>query len=119
MNVRILLDNDPINKLHYIPPKTNKDGVVTHAAQWFGYCKRSNKKVPLDELFVKDNFPEHLIADVKTFGEKGEKKYIPIPPGEAKPCSSFPDHLLKGPPMKYKQKEDQNTCLVFSFASVL
>ena len=77
------------------------------------------KKVPLDELFVNYNFPEHLIADVKAFGEKGEKKYIPIPPGEAKPCSSFPDHLQKGPPMKYKQKEDQNTCLVFSFVSVL
>ena len=60
-----------------------------------------------------------MVADVKAFATKGDKKYIPIPPGDAKPRSSFPTHLQKGPKMKYKQAEDQNTCLVYSFASAL
>ena len=51
--------------------------------------------------------------------KKEQKKRIDIPPGKAKPRSSFPEHLEKGPPMKYKQGVNKNTCLVYSFASAL
>ena len=75
LNLTIPLDNDPINKLRYIPPKIDKDGVEKQAAQWFGFCKGKNKKVVLDKLYINDHFLPTLIADVKSFGIKGEKVY--------------------------------------------
>ena len=119
MKLTIPLENDPINRLKYIPPKLDKDNVEIKPEPWFGYCKCSNKKEALDSLYINQTFPPDLIADVKAFGVKGSQKWIDIPPGEAKPCSSFPEHLEKGPVMKYRQEEDQNTCLVYSFASAL
>ena len=68
---------------------------------------------------VNNTFPPDLLADVKAFGVKGSQKWIDIPLGEARPCSSFPEHLKKGPGIKYRQEEGQNTCLVYSFASAL
>ena len=118
-NVTIPLNTAPINKLKYIPEKRNKDNVVTCEEQWFGFCKGTNKKELLPKQYVENNFLEELIADIKNWGSKGDKKYIPIPPGDAKPRYTFPEHLQKGPEIKYKQEEGQNTCLVFSFASAL
>jgi len=119
LGVKIPLDTDPVNKLRYVPQHENKNGKVTCKEQWFGFCNAKNKKVILDNDYVNNNFSAGLVADVKAIGIKGEKKYIPIPPGDAKPRSSFPEHLQKGPKIKYKQAEDQNTCLVYSFASAL
>ena len=59
----------------------------------------------MNERYVKDQFSASLIADVKAFGDKGEKKWTDIPPGAAKPRSFFPEDMTKGPPIKYNQKE--------------
>ncbi len=119
LNLTIPLQDDPINRLKYIPPKFDKDNIEIKPEQWFGFSKRSNKKEALDSLYVNEHFPPDLIADVKSFGVKGSQKWIDIPPGEARPRSCFPEHLEKGPVMKYRQEENQNTCLVYSFASAL
>src|SRR5689334_8401890 len=47
------------------------------------------------------------------------KKFIPLLPGDAKPRSTHPSHLVKGPAIKYKQQEGQQNCMVYSFASTL
>lgn len=39
------------------------------------------------------------------FGEKKDRKDIPVPPGEDKLRSSFPEHLQKGPPIKTSKKK--------------
>ena len=49
----------------------------------------------------------------------GEKYFLGIPPGAAKPCFDIPSHLQKGPKMRYKQKPTKQTCMVYSFASAL
>ena len=67
LGIKIPLEDDPINKLQYVSVKGNQ------SAQWFGYCKESNKKLALDELYVNEQFSASLIADVKAFGDKGEK----------------------------------------------
>ena len=46
LKFKIPLEDDPINKLQYMAAKGNQ------SAQWFGYCKESNKKVVLDERYV-------------------------------------------------------------------
>ena len=119
LNLTIPLEDDPINRLKNIPPKFDKDNIEINLEQWYGFSKCSKKKEALDSLYVNDHFPPDLIADVKAFGVKGSQKWIDIPPGEAKPCSCFLEHLVKGPVMKYRQEESQNTCLVYSFASAL
>ena len=95
LKINIPLDTDPINKLRYVPERTNKKGVVP--AQWFGYCKKTNKKVLLDERYVNDQFPENLVADVKAFGEMGEKssfQSLLVKPNHARP---FLHSWLLGP----------------------
>ena len=119
LNLVIPIDNDPVNKLKYIPPKLDKDNNEKAAEQWYGYCNSANKKVPLDTLYINTHFEKGLIEDIKRFGVKGSHKWIDIPPGEARPRSGFPEHLEKGPLVKYRQEEGQNTCLVYSFASAL
>src|SRR4051812_25199004 len=84
-----------------------KNGTFTMHAQWYGCCKQSNKKVPLDADYVQGNFLEDLIVNDKTHDKKGKKKYIPIPPGETKACLYFPNNLEKGQSMHYKQKANK------------
>ena len=116
--VKVPLDTEPINKLRYIPERHSKIGKNRIAAQWYGYCKKSMRKVPLDEAYVLKEFSPNLVKEVKKIGLDGEKYFIGIPPGDAKPSSEFPSHLEKGPEMKYKQGEEK-TCLVYSCASTL
>ena len=118
--VKIPLTDEEINALKYIPERKvkSKRNKVT-SAQWFGYCKNSRTNVQLDEAYVLENFSKEIIADVRQMGIMGAKKFIPVSPGAPKKHENFPSHLRKGPKIKYRQKEGEHTCMVYSFASAL
>lgn len=61
----------------------------------------------------------HFLEQVKRMSTKGRKKFVGVPPGDAKMHSSFPQGLSKGPEIKYKQSNEERICLVASFASFL
>ena len=44
-DVTIPLDNTPINKLQYIPPKIDKEGIAKTPAQWFGFCGQLRREL--------------------------------------------------------------------------
>ena len=112
------LENAEVNQLRFIPER--KKGKTIYPAQWIGICNaQNNKKIYLDEEFVLTNFSREIIADVKRHGMQGDKKFIDVPPGDAKKQDHYLEHLQKGAKMKYRQKEGEHTCLVFSFASAL
>ena len=111
--------DEPINMLCFIPEKTSNDGTDLIPAQWYGICKNSNRKIALKESYVEVEFPATLVSEVWTWRTLGDTKFISIPPGDANPQSKFPEHITKGPNIHFKQGENQNTCLVFSFVSAL
>ncbi len=112
------MDTEPVNKLQYISERTSKNGKSKIAAQWYGFCKKFKRKVPLDKAYVVKEFLADLLKEVKRIALEGEKYFIGIPPGNAKSWSEFSSDLVKGPEMHYKQGKE-NTCMVYSCASAL
>ena len=115
--VLLPFENEEINCLKYIPERKKNKKVFP--AQWYGYSRGNKKAQMLDEDFVIGNFSQEIIADVKKMGIQGDKKFIDVPPGDAKTHEVFPKYFEKGPIMKYRQKEGERTCMVYSFASAL
>ena len=87
--VQLPLDDGELNRLRYIPGRKSKNKKQDIPAKWIGYCNKTKQKVPLDEKYVLDNFTEDIIADVKKIALMGDKKFIDIPPGDAKKKKFF------------------------------
>jgi len=49
----------------------------------------------------------------------GKTRWVAIPPGDDIIHTNVPDALQTGPVIKYRQKEGEKTCLVYSFGSAL
>src|SRR5688572_7667951 len=47
LNLTIPLEDDPINRMKYIPPKFDKDNIKINPEQRYGFSKRSKKKEAL------------------------------------------------------------------------
>ena len=67
----------------------------------------------MNEVYINANFSKKMIANVKQIGQMGDKKFIHVPPGDAKNHDNFPSNLRKGPKINYRQKEGEHTCMVF------
>ena len=76
----------------------------------------------VDKSWVEDNFGKEEESDyvkhTKSAGRAGDKRYVRVVGGA--PRTNLPDFLPKdSPELKYKQEEDEYTCMVDSLASAL
>ena len=115
--VQLPLDDGELNRLRYIPGRKSKNKKQDIPAKWFGYYNKTKQKVLLDEKYVLDNFTEDIIADVKKIALMGDKKFIDIPPGDAKKQEIFPANLEKGPKMK-QGRIQESICVWFILLQV-
>ena len=130
------LDNRQIYKVKYIPKsvvkvpaetKVNKKGkkivvkkgkTITTAAKWIGLTKIQHDIVELEEQWVRSNFPETFIQQVRA-NAKQETRFLVVPPGDSRPKNPEELKIPKSPTVPYKQDDGSKTCLIKSLASAL
>ena len=98
-------------------PESKKVKIIEE--KWLGYSKKTNKVEELTSEFVQANFTQGYIDQVKHLCKSKSKRWVAIPPGDAKTHENVPDHLQSGPTIKYRQTMEERYCLVYSFASAL
>ena len=89
----------------------SKRVIEGHWVAWFGASQTTSQ---LSNQFVEDNFNKAFLEQVKE-ATWNRTHFVLIPPGDQKDHSTIPEELVvKGAPViKYHQKENDNTCLVF------
>jgi hypothetical protein len=142
--VGVKLDDDVINKFKYTKQKTvlfgpifkqdKKGKVMTNAkgaaiklkrqekilpAQWYGYSKQARKRVALNTQWVEDNFDKRFLSQIKNMSSK-KAAFVSVPPGDDREHSEVAYRAMAtGPGIKYRQKKDQRTCMVYAMASAV
>jgi len=141
------IDNYPINKLQYIPrtnvlsgdiwEKDSKGKYKTDAvtgnrvalprilkeipAKWVAFSSKAQMKYDVTYEYLRSNFSESFLNQVKDIGKKQNFCYTEIPPGCFQKVEDIPPSikLLQSKKNNYIQEEGTHTCLIVCLANIL
>ena len=123
-----------INRLKYIPAKAFNSGPMyelnkkgervpreeretnLHAPKWLGYCNATKEYVNLGLEWVRLNFDEPFLNQVRCC-TKSAHAFILIPPGDRRKHQDVGP--MDGPRIHYRQEDGEKTCMVYSMASAM
>jgi hypothetical protein len=110
LNVKVEIDNVQIKSLRWFIPPVQGPMFRAGAKASFQAILSNHQRVALEEDYVKKNFPENFIVQVKNQGANNCNKFLKVPPGA--PRTDEGHHLLNkhNPVVKYRQ-EGAATCL--------
>ena len=74
-------------------------------------------ELPSDWVF--NNFSQKYLSQVINVSKSSGSKFVTIPAGDSKPGKMITENLNSNITIKYKQKENERTCMICSLSSAL